>query len=89
MICGSGAGIGVGGGLLNEIAYEGVTTDDNNHVEGSAINLTICTRNVPFSVEFISDDVDGLGSSLLDSEVASTTQASNQGFVLYHKQLTC
>jgi hypothetical protein len=83
--------IGVGAPLLTEAAFEGdgIGTDDDNHVEGSSINLTICTRNNPFVVEFMSDDLDGLGFTSADAEVSSATQAHNQGFVLYHKQIAC
>jgi len=90
-ICGSAGGIGVGAPLLTEAAFEGdgIGTDDDNHVEGSSINLTICTRNNPFVVEFMSDDLDGLGFTSADAEVSSATQAHNQGFVLYHKQIAC
>jgi hypothetical protein len=98
-ICGNGAGLGIGAASLNEAVFEGTTdtsfgepnamADDDNMAGGSAVNLTICTRSTPFMLEFLSDDMEGLGSNADDAENADATQSANQGFIIMHEQLAC
>merc|ERR1712018_353277 len=80
-ICGQGLGIGGGLANLNELPW-----DDANGLlngAGNAAALSVCTRNTPFTVEFMSDDLEGVGlggAGELDSEFESATQEWNQGF---------
>jgi len=98
-ICGNGKGLGIGAASLNEAVYEGtsdvswgepnVFVADDNLGDGIAQNISICTRNEPFVLEFLSDDMEGLGSTADDSENADANQAANQGFIIQHEQLAC
>merc|ERR1739846_233238 len=98
-ICGNGAGLGIGAASLNEAVFEGTTDTswgepnvfvvDDNLGGGIAQNISICTRNEPFVLEFLSDDMEGLGSTADDSENADANQAANQGFIIQHEQLAC
>lgn len=54
---------------------------------GSNVNLSICTRNVPFTLEFMSDDLEGLGG-LGEAENANLN-AANLGFTLDVTQVAC
>lgn len=87
-ICGNGAGIGPGVAILNEgtsaLAADGPIAD-----EGYANSLSVCTRNVPFMLEFMSDDLEGIGNIAADSEFGSATQDWNQGFQIGVAQLDC
>jgi len=86
-ICGGGAGIGPGVILL-----ESMTNADAGGAamdEGYANSLSVCTRNVPFVLEFMSDDIEGQGSTATDSEFTIVTQAYNQGFHISMGQLDC
>lgn len=91
-ICGQGLGIGGGLANLNELPW-----DDANGLlngAGNAAALSVCTRNTPFMLEFMSDDLEGVGlgaivATDLDSEFQSATQEWGQGFRLDHTQLAC
>lgn len=83
-ICGSLAGLGVGKADLNVMAIA------NDIVYGTAIEQTICTRNTPFTLEFMSDDLEGNGGVAEgESEYSEPTQKFNQGFNILHTQLSC
>jgi len=97
-ICGQGAGLGIGaatvlaaagdfgngvfaaGGGLNAPITAGTSAG------GNAANMPICTRNVPFTLEFMSDDLEGLGATAGDSE---NVNAVNRGFTIQLQQLAC
>jgi len=83
-ICGNGKGLGVGA------ASVGVAAGDQGAAlqEGGSTNLTICTRHVPFKVEFMSDDLEGAGSVAGNGENTSVG-AHNRGFQLESTQLSC
>jgi len=86
-ICGNGAGLGIGKADLNIMVIGDLAGDAV--LENAAIN-TICTRNVPFVLEFMSDDLEGLVMYAEDeSEGSEATQNANQGFSIDHTQLTC
>lgn len=86
-ICGSGGNIGVGAAAGTPLQTAGLAVAD---IAGTNIEQTICTRVAPFIMEFLSDDLEGQGSAaILDNEVTSATQASNQGFAIHHAQLDC
>ena len=46
-------------------------------------------RRVPFTLEFLSDDLEGLGSSANDTEFSDGFSQANQGFSLTHRQIAC
>lgn len=89
-ICGNSAGLGIGGANLQVAA--GLTLANNLVVttEGATFvnvaNMSICTRNVPFTLEFMSDDLDGLGST---GTIAENAAALNRGFQIEHTQVAC
>lgn len=85
-ICGQGVGIGGGLANLNEMPWD----DANGLLHGAGgTAVSVCTRNAPFMLEFMSDDLEGVGQGLEDSEFHSATQAYNQGFSIDHTQLAC
>lgn len=85
-ICGNGAGIGPGVPILSQTTATNALAAIMD--EGLATGgLTVCTRNVPFLLEFMSDDTEGVGS--VEGEFVSATQAFNQGFNIVHTQLAC
>lgn len=83
-ICGNGAGLGIGAADLSTAA-----NDQGAAVQaGAAVNLSICTRNAPFTLEFMSDDLEGQGATAAQSEnVALAT--NNRGFQIEVTQLPC
>jgi len=86
-ICGNGNSLGIGKATLNVMVIGDLAADTSLE---STEPLTICTRNVPFVLEFMSDDLEGLGMNSADeSEAAETNQAANQGFSINFAQLTC
>lgn len=84
-ICGTGGGIGPGAAILTS----STDTNANGAIIGAgyAITLSVCTRIAPFTLEFMSDDIEGLGITAGDSEF--TAVAYNQGFSIAHTQLAC
>jgi hypothetical protein len=88
-ICGSNGNIGIGEQTnLDEAAFE--ATNEGVDEAGTANEQTICTRIAPFILEFISDDLEGLGGiTNADAEMISATQAANQGFYIHHSQVAC
>lgn len=90
-ICGHGAGLGIGAGTLKGAANDnGEVIIAGNQAAGTNVNVPICTRNVPFTLEFMSDDLDGLGSVAagLNAE-NSGNQAANLGFQINVNQIAC
>jgi len=97
-ICGAEGGIGIGAANLEEAALnmEEANADadawalpaTNTDLEfGTAINLSVCTRNSPFTLEFMSDDLEGIGGEAGNTEWQSITH--NRGFQLYSAQIAC
>lgn len=98
-ICGSEGGIGIGAVDLEEAAMDmeeiaaeaqGVLAVGNAEGAGElgvATNLSVCTRNSPFTLEFMSDDIDGQGGETGNTEWQSATQ--NRGFQLHVDQIDC
>merc|ERR1712223_696004 len=88
-ICGSGAGLGMGkDNSLNEMIVADLADGDLVRAEPN----TICTRNVPFQLEFMSDELEGLGGSedeANESEMDSATQQFGQGFSIDFQQYAC
>jgi hypothetical protein len=81
-ICGNEKGIGYGAATLD-------VAGDFTDINGDANNITVCTRRTPFTLEFLSDDFEGQGTTANESEYISTTQAINNGFSLRHTQIAC
>jgi len=82
-MCGHGTGLGTGGTTTV------ITSFTDEAAAGSVVNISICTRRVPFTLEFLSDDLEGLGSSADDTEFSDGFSQGNQGFSLTHRQLEC
>lgn len=95
-ICGNNLGLGIGAVNLQVAANDnGDTAIANNQAFGTrglgaAANLSICTRNVPFTLEFMSDDLDGLGMLAAGNDGEnSAAQAANRGFQIEVSQIAC
>merc|ERR1712241_1517890 len=97
-ICGQGAGLGIGAPSVSTAAFTSVAASavlaaNANIVTlgnaiGPGIAASICTRNVPFTLEFMSDDLEGLGyGNAAVSENAAA--ATNRGFQIEFAQLAC
>lgn len=89
-ICGNGGGIGGGVPNINTNGWVGITANLQATMAGTAINNSVCTRSTPFILEFMSDDIDGLGGTAAGSEITFAGAAdANTGFTLTHTQLSC
>lgn len=84
-LCGNGSGIGPGAATLAIAAGQvaGAVTI------GNALNVSICTRHVPFMLEFMSDDLEGLGSTLDNSESRNALAGGNQGYNIDFAEIAC
>jgi len=92
-ICGNLAGIGVGMGTV-EGATMGSNFDTTVGIEAEisignalAANASVCTRATPFILEFMSDDLEGIGGETGHTEYEQLT--TNRGFELVSTQLAC
>lgn len=93
-ICGQGVGLGIGGATLggatgvagNTLAANAVVATQGG-AAGPGMAASICTRNVPFTLEFLTDDLEGLGATATISE--NTAAANNRGFQIAFAQLAC
>lgn len=86
-ICGSGAGIGPGVAILQQMSQTEAIAVIMAEGLNTATGLTVCTRHVPFTVEFMSDDLEGIGT--VNPEFNSATGAFSQGFNMQHIQIDC
>lgn len=86
-ICGTGAGIGPGVVIIPMLSQ--AEAENTPLTDGIPTNtgLTVCTRYAPFTLEFMSDDIEGQGTT--STEFGTTTQTYNQGFNIQHIQLDC
>jgi hypothetical protein len=91
-ICGNNKGIGPG----VDDTYLRVPTDvaeGKTILVGYTVNKTICTRSTPFILEFMSDDLEGLGGAntadISEPNTGSLISGGNKGFHLTHVQLAC
>jgi len=88
-ICGTGAGIGPGKPIMTQTSATNALAAimDEGLDEGG---LTVCTRSHPFIFEFMSDDIEGQGTSAaIDVEFNTAAGTYNQGFNIQHTQLDC
>lgn len=86
-ICGNRGGIGVGETGGDDISV--ATGHGATNLAGGAVNISVCTRHIPFVLEFMSDDQEGQGGTAGNNEFSSTTQIANQGFNLLFNQIAC
>jgi hypothetical protein len=86
-ICGTGAGIGPGVVTLSSMTQTNAIAVLMATGQPAATGLTVCTRNVPFTLEFMSDDIEGIGTT--DTEFGTAANTYNQGFNIQHTQLAC
>jgi len=89
-ICGQGKGLGPGVSILNTH----MTQDKTNAritTLGYGTNITVCTRQTPFVLEFMSDDIEGQGGRNTAglSEQTSTNNVAGTGFSIGFIQLGC
>jgi len=94
-ICGSNAGLGIGAATVQAAAGAPLVANAALVTQGAAtgpgLAQSICTRNVPFTLEFMSDDLDGMGSTAGDPEINENAGANNDnaGFQIEFAQLAC
>jgi hypothetical protein len=81
-MCGNGAGLGIGSDTTTNAAVAG-------DVDGVAVNISICTRHTPFTLEFLSDDLEGQGGTLGNTEFSQANQNTQNGFQIRHTQISC
>jgi len=86
-ICGNGQSLGVGKETdISEMIIADLASDA---ILQSASPNTICTRNIPFVLEFMSDDQEGLSMNAASESENVANNAQNQGFSIDFKQLAC
>lgn len=87
-ICGQGAGIGIGASTtIDAGGYAFATDNADEEAILSSTNLSICTRVAPFQLEFMSDDLEGIGGETAYTEYEQAN--TNRGFTLMHTQIAC
>jgi len=89
-ICGNSKGIGNGAIIMSTSQiYDQAKARLMGLGEANA--MTICTRQTPFMLEFMSDDIEGLGGGTTAgfSEQMSTNNVAGVGFHIHHAQLAC
>lgn len=90
-ICGALAGIGIGEPLVEEATmgstYYDTQTESLAAAFGSAENVSVCTRATPFILEFLSDDIEGIGGESGFTEWEQVT--TGRGFELVSSQISC
>lgn len=87
-ICGNNAGIGAGAitiQTMQEADANSILTAAGRPV---ADNISVCTRNTPFVLEFMSDDLEGLGNGVA-GEIFTAAQGLHKGFTITHSQIGC
>jgi len=91
-ICGNRAGIGAGVAKIGAMGYDKDNAIITGKGEDSTHNTSVCTRQTPFMMEFMSDDLEGLGGNNggTNAGISEQTQtAINTGFDITFAQLTC
>lgn len=94
-ICGNNKGLGTGVTNVATI-HEHLAANSLVLAVGNAANYSICTRSTPFMLEFLSDDLEGIGSAsaVTIGELGGTATTAgpsgiNKGFRITHSQLAC
>jgi len=91
-ICGNNKGIGAG--IANtQTGQEHDAAEGLLLLVGSTSNTSVCTRSTPFMMEFMSDDLEGLGgaanANIGETGVGGAVSGANKGFSITHAQLAC
>jgi len=86
-ICGNGGSMGIGGVKMDGGDTSASYDNAENNYEGTAVDVTICSRIAPFVLEFLSDNIESGGVGVGEFDIAA--QAANQGFVIQHSQIDC
>jgi len=90
-ICGNSAGIGFGVAIVD--THQGYDAANGKIMTlGSASNVSVCTRTTPFILEFMSDDLEGLGGDTGTTAGNSENTAmatTSLGFSITLNQLAC
>merc|ERR1711936_356651 len=89
-ICGNSRGLGIGCEDLQECAMMGTAIaagQDIGAIYTTAINSTVCTKNAPFMLEFLSDDLEGMGDEA--GMEYSDLDNGAEGFQILSTQLAC
>jgi len=89
-ICGHSKGLGPG---IDELDTSHGWAQDNARLLslGFSVNLTVCSRQTPFVLEFMSDDLEGVGGGTTagQSEQMATDGRMSLGFNINFKQFGC
>merc|ERR1712158_322012 len=89
-ICGNSRGLGIGCEDLQECAMMGTAIaagQDIGAIYTTAINSTVCTKNAHFMLEFLSDDLEGMGGEA--GMEYSDPDNGAEGFQILSTQLAC
>jgi len=90
-ICGNLAGLGIGNVLIEEATMgNGMYIDETDSPAtgyGDDENYTICTKATPFVLEFMSDDLEGIGGETGAREYEQLS--TNRGFQINSNQVDC
>merc|ERR1711953_394392 len=90
-ISGGGAGIGIGGTTVTgPIEGTGTVVQDDLVITPGA-SITVCTTHEPFTLEFMSDDLEGYGAvdAAEENNELNSVQLRNRGFSILHEQISC
>jgi len=89
-ICGNSKGLGIGCEDLQECSMMGTAITAGTDIGGiytTTQNSTICTKNAPFMLEFLTDDLEGQGGEA--SQEYSDLDNGAEGFQILSTQLAC
>jgi len=94
-ICGNSAGIGPGVQILD--THQGYDTNNGKilmvGLNAANGNTSVCTRQTPFILEFMSDDLEGLGGNTGAANAGNSENTANSvtnlGFSITLNQLAC
>jgi len=89
-ICGNSKGLGIGCEDLQECSMMGTAITagtDIGAIYTQTQNSTICTKNAPFMLEFLTDDLEGQGGEA--SQEYSDLDNGAEGFQILSTQLAC
>jgi len=91
-MCGNNAGIGPG--VDDTLLRAPLDAAEGQAIlVGSTNNLTVCTRSTPFMLEFMSDDLEGLGGSTIaditEQGIGSVISGGNKGFHITFVEKAC
>jgi len=90
-ICGGGAGIGMGSTTVTSPTEGTGTVVQDDLISAPGVTLTVCTTHEPFTLEFMSDDMEGYGAvdAAEENNELNAAQLRNRGFSILHEQIAC